>query len=119
MQKDITFGEKKIPMRATAATSYRYRRIFHADLLQELVNNKKNGDDAVNAEVAQKLGFIMAASAADKDMNALSEEDYIDWLDSFDFMELMDALPQVVGLYLASKETKATPKRRAGAQKGR
>lgn len=110
MQKDIKIGEETIPMRATAATAYRYRQVFRSDLLIELTN--KDAPDAAKVETFQRLAYIMAATAAGEDMNALSEAGYLEFLDRFDYMDLIEAMPEVVGLYISSKSNTSQAKKK-------
>lgn len=109
MQRDIKIGDQIVPMRATAATAYRYRQVFRSDLLIELTNK---GPDAEKVETFQRLAYIMTASAAGEDMNALGESGYLDFLDRFETLELVEALPEVVGLYMASKGSESKAKKK-------
>lgn len=112
MQKDIEIGEQTVAMRANAATAYRYRQVFKGDLLTELVARQNNQTDPEYIELIQRLGYIMAAAAAGKDMNTLSEVSYVDWLEGFDAIELMEALPKIMEVYVGNKVTKSTPKKK-------
>lgn len=100
MQRDIQIGTQMVPMRATAATAYRYRQAFHGDLLTELAKEKPEQE---NVEIFQRMAYIMNKSAIGADMNMLNIEGYVDWLEKFEALELIEALPQVVGLYMESK----------------
>lgn len=100
MQREIKIGEDMVPMRATAATAYRYRQTFHGDLLTELAKEKPEQE---NVELIQRLAYIMSKSAENADMNGLNENGYIDWLEQFDPMDLLEAMPSVIGLYMESK----------------
>lgn len=113
MQKEIKIGGTTIPMRATAATAIRYRQVFGKDLIVELAREKA---EAENLEIIQKLAFIMAKAAEGADMNTLSVRMYIDWLDERDYMDLVDALPDVIGLYMAGKGTLSDAKKKETPQ---
>ena len=108
MQKDIRIGEQMVPMRATAATAYRYRQTFHGDLLTELAKKK---EETENVELVQRLAFIMAKSATDTNMNTLNEDAYFDWLEQFETIDLVEALPQVIALYMTSKGSTSEAKK--------
>ena len=103
-------------MRATAATAYRYRQVFRTDLLVELT---KDVPEAAKIEIFQRLAYIMTAAAANEDMNALSESGYLDFLDRFEYLELVESLPSVVELYMASKTNMADAKKKQGPQNGK
>lgn len=108
MQKTIKIGEKMVPMRATAATAYRYRQAFHGDLLTELAKERQ-GQEYI--DLIQRLAYIMTKSAEEADMNALNEEDYINWLEKFEAVEMIEALPQVINLYMVSKTSTSKAKK--------
>lgn len=110
MQKDIVIGNETIPMKATAGTALRYRQVFGGDLLLELANVKK-AKDITAVEPVQKLAYIMAVSAGENKERA-SFKDYMEWLDNFETVDLMEALPKVVYLYNASKAGVSTPKKK-------
>lgn len=99
MQREIKIGTQMVPMRATASTAYRYKQVFHGDLLTELARKKPNTE---NLPIAQQLAFIMAKSAEGANMNALDINGYIDWLDNFEALDLAEALPAVIDLYTIS-----------------
>lgn len=110
MQKDIVIGNETIPMKATAGTALRYRQVFGGDLLLELANVKK-AKDITAVEPVQKLAYIMAVSAGENKERA-SFKDYMEWLDNFETVDLMKALPEVVYLYNASKAGVSTAKKK-------
>lgn len=112
MQRDIEIGDKTVAMRANAATAYRYRQVFKGDLLTELVARQNNPNDPEYIELIQRLGYILAAAAEGKDMNTLSEVDYVDWLENFEAVELMEALPKIMEVYIGNKVQKSTPKKK-------
>lgn len=99
MQREIQIGAQMVPMRATASTALRYKAVFHGDLLLELARKKP---DAENLPITQQLAFIMAKSAEGANMNALTMNEYIDWLDNFETIDLVEALPAVLNLYMES-----------------
>lgn len=99
MQREIQIGTKMVPMRATASTSLRYKAVFRGDLLTELARKKP---EAENVPIVQQLAFIMSKSAEGANMNALTLNDYIDWLDQFETLDLVEALPAALDLYMES-----------------
>lgn len=119
MEREITIGEKKIPMRATAGTAYRYERIFGEKLINAIIECSKDPENAENVETCQKLAYVLQASAAREDMNALSFDKYIDWLDNFDTIDLVSALPEILGLYIANRKTKSIPKKKDASPSGK
>ena len=108
MEKIVIIGKTEVPMRANAATAMRYRQTFHGDLLTELAKEKPETE---NVEILQKLAFIMAMSGADENMNHLTEEKYLEWLERFEYVDLIEALPEALGVYMATQKTQSEAKK--------
>ena len=108
MEKNISIGTSEVPMRANAATALRFRQVFHGDLLTELAKEKP---DTENVDILQRLAYIMAMAGADENMNHLTEEKFMDWMEKWDYIDMVEALPEVLGLYLASKKTQSEAKK--------
>jgi len=119
MEREITIGEKKIPMRATAATALRYREVFKEDLLARLDIARKDMHSYGNIELYERLAYIMAASAEKKDMSKLSSADFDEWLDGFEFVDMIEAGIDIMNLYYGNKETTANAKKKADGQSGK
>lgn len=116
MYKNITIGEANIPMLSTAATNIYYKQIFRED---PLAIQTADATEAEGIVLAQRLAFVMAKQA--EGQKAVNEgkaakirdymqtinpdDDYIDWMDTLDFGELNDALPDVMSLYMAQQKT--------------
>lgn len=111
MQKTVKIGEKEVQMRSSAATAIRYRNIFHGDIMKELMEINTEKIDMAVIEKIQKLGFVMAKTAAGAKMAALTEDDYFEWLDQFDNMELMKAAKDIVMVYLGGKVSESELKK--------
>lgn len=121
MFKEITLktteGEKSFPFLATGTTAYRYRQIFHQDLLV-MLNNMETPDKA-DTSVGDKLAYIMNAQAEKKDLNKLSFDTFLEWADQFEGAELFLHMKDFVAFYLGSKETTSNPKNGAARQNGK
>ena len=112
MQKTVKIGEKEVEMRATAATAIRYRNVFHGDIMTELMEMNPEKIDAKVIEKIQQLGFIMAKTAEGANMSALTQDDYLEWLDQFDGMDLMTASKDIVTIYIGGKVSSSELKKR-------
>ena len=66
--------------------------------------------DIESIDVAGKLAYVMAAQANNEDMNALSADKYIEWLDGFDFTDFSDALSDVMEIFMGSSQGSVSPK---------
>lgn len=111
MQKTVKIGETEVQMRSSAATAIRYRNIFHGDIMKELMEINAEKIDMEVIEKIQKLGFVMAKTAVGAKMAALTEDDYFEWLDQFDNMELMKAAKDIVMVYLGGKVSESELKK--------
>lgn len=111
MQKSIMIGDVEVAMRASAATAIRYRNTFHSDIMKELMEMNPEKIDASVIEKIQKLGFIMAKSAEGANMTTLTEDDYLEWLDQFDSLEMMTASKDIVSIYLGGKVSESELKK--------
>jgi hypothetical protein len=101
----VTIGDKKVPMLANAATPFRFKMLFQIDLLQTMMK----GDDGDVTDY-EKLAFVMAMQAEKKDLSKLSEEDFFLWLEEFEFTDLVNALPEVVNIYMKNTKSDSDPK---------
>ena len=121
MFKQITLttndgGEKTFKFLATGTTAYRYRQIFHQDLMVQLSRLKTfqdsgASDEAADSTIFEKLAFIMNAQAEGLNMNTLNFDSFLEWADQFAGMELLSHAPEIIELYLGSKITKSVPKK--------
>lgn len=112
MFKEVSIGEKKVPLKATASTIIRYRQVFKRDLLKSIGTN----EDEVDAGIIQELAYVMAMAAAGEDMMKLNEETYMDWLDQFDSFDIInpDTAMEIIEVWNASKVTASEAKKKEG-----
>ena len=89
MRRDITLGDKVVPMEANAAIPIRFK-----------------------TEFAGKLAFVMAKSAEKADMRALTVDDYWAWLETLTGPAIAYAAPDIVDLYLGNEQTASEPKKK-------
>ncbi len=104
MTRTITIGEKPVMMTATASTSYRFKQIFHADLLKNIALLQNADDDTRGAEMADtltKLAYVMQAQAGNADMAKLNEDTFMTWLDEYAPMDFInqETMNAVLGLF--------------------
>lgn len=107
MIREVTIGDKKVPMLAVASVNVYYKRIFREDALEML-----SGDDSITVasrvDFIQRMGFIMAKLAESKqagkrEIMQLNEDDYIEWLDDFDNGALIEATGEISALYMGQQ----------------
>lgn len=118
MYKEIKVGEKQVPMLANAATPIRYKQVFGKNLLKYFMGNESQEEMAA---MAGELAYILARAGEGADMNKLSIEDYISWLEDFEAMAFVDVdvVSKIVGLYQGNMESEATAKKGQGRPKGK
>lgn len=110
MQKTIKIGEREVALRPSAATPYRYTNVFHENFFTAIESVMKTEDGLDSMETVSKLCYIMAMQAEGADMNALNEQTFEEWLDQYSFMELSNALGDVLEVYTDSAKTNVAPK---------
>lgn len=101
---------------ASGTTAYRYRQVFHQDLMMQLnkmglFREEGASEEAVDTTVIEKLAFIMNAQADGKNMNTLNFDSFLEWADQFSSMEMITHASEIVEVYLDSKATSSIPKK--------
>ena len=108
MRRTITIGSEQVEMAANAASPFVYHKIFGKDFL------KITQKDPDNTEVYGEMAFVMTKQAEIGELEmmkgAVTETDFITWLTKFDPMDMIDAMPQVVSLYVDQRKGTAVPK---------
>lgn len=105
MYGKVKISDKEVEFLANASTSFRFKNIFGIDLIALLAKGDEGAVDDY-----ERLAFVMAKQAEKADMNTLTAEDFYLWLESFEFTDLVEALPEIVGLYMKNKITASDPK---------
>lgn len=105
MYGTVTISGKETGFLANASTPFRFKNVFNIDLISLL----SKGDDGA-VDDYERLAFIMAKQAEKADMSTLTAEDFYTWLESFEFTDLVEALPEIIGLYMQNKKTNSDPK---------
>lgn len=107
MYKKIEIDGKEIEVVANAATPFRFKQIFHKDLLTILGNEKKAEEEGV--ETVTQLAFVMAKQAEKADMSKLNEAEMINWLEDFSPMAFINAAEDIMNAYIDQTVGSATP----------
>ena len=116
----LTIGNKEVPMESTALTSLAYKKIFGDDILRTLGTFRKlnvTGSEANSAiDGVSQLAFVMAKQADDtitvKDLMRLTEDDYYEWLNTFEYGDLIDSetISQILDVWSGNLATTVDPK---------
>lgn len=113
MNKTINVGGKDLILAANAATPYRYKQIFHEDLFQVFqAASKVKGENFELADTVTKMAYVMARQAEGANMNSLSEEDFLSWLEGFAPMDLLVESEAIVNFYLSTTQGTISPKKK-------
>ena len=102
MYQVVELGDKKVPMRASAATPVFYKNIFQEDVLRCF-----NDPDAPTEWIA-RLAYIMAKQGEGADMKLLNEDDFVAWLDTFDALDIFGVSENNKVIELFGKQQKTT-----------
>lgn len=95
MRGTIIFGEKPVELVANGATPVLYKRVFRRDFL----NSANKADDM---DIYVELAFIMAKQAEkplSELINALKYEDYLEWVENFGAMDIVEKVTDIFALY--------------------
>ena len=77
------------------------------ETLQAIIKIGSSGE----LDTISKMAYIMNMAATGEDMNALSFEKYMDWLDQFDSMEFLTKSMEIIDIYMTNRETSVEPKK--------
>lgn len=107
MFKTMEIGGKELELAANAATPFRFKQVFHKDLFSVLGNEERAAEEGV--ETITQLAYIMTKQAEKADMNKLSEDGFIQWLEDFPPMAFVDSAEEILNAYMDQTEGTATP----------
>ncbi len=113
MVKTIKIGGGEAILAANAATPYRFKQVFGEDLFKIFGATTQRSDEE-NIELADtvmKMAYIMMRQGENADMNRLSEEDFMKWLEGYAPMDIVLAGENIIDLYMSSTQGSITPKK--------
>lgn len=104
MDRTINVGGCEMRLRANAATPIYYRNIFRDDLLNHLGEEESNG---ARTEAVMRLAFVehMQATNEPKDLRKIGEEQFVAWLERFEWKDVLTAGQEAVMLWSGQSET--------------
>ncbi|MNW36741.1 hypothetical protein D3C74_137590 [compost metagenome] len=113
MEKTIVIDGKTVSFKTTGATPLRYKQQFRKDFFADLVSlvgkldskkeiNEIEADDItnINFEIFYNIAWTFAKTA-DKSIAAP-----LDWLDTFDEFPILEILPELQDMLMATVQTK-------------
>lgn len=106
MEKIIKLGEKEVLFRATAATPMKYRNAFAGrDIFKDLMNMEdvKEGElDNLDMGMFERIAYVMSDAIG-------NHVGFEDWLESFEIMDIMNALPEIMEVWEDNAKTQSEP----------
>lgn len=109
MKKTIEISGQPMEFEASAMTDHMADHIFGINISYAV----QHSDDATMTELVKKLAFVLnkrAELGGWRAVEELSEEDYLDWLDSIDSFALETNAKEILNLYANNKKTAVSPK---------
>lgn len=97
----------EMELSANAATPFRFKQVFHKDLMTVFANEEKAQQEGL--EVVTELAYIMNKQAQKADMTKLSFDDFIEWLEGFGPMAFVESSEDIVAVYTETSATSSTP----------
>lgn len=114
MYNIVKIGEHDVPMLSMASVDIYYRNIFHEDAIKLQASGNFDEGDLIN--FISRMAFVMAKFAELKDrkeMNKLTEDMFLDWLDQFERQDFINALVDVRMTYEGQVVTNSDAKKKA------
>lgn len=120
MYAKIMLGDKEVELAANAATPHRFRKIFHRDPMKEFgAVYEGKVDQMESIDLFSQAAFVMNMAARKMDLNNLSEDDYVEWLEDFETYDILEASQKILAVYLGNNKLLSESKKEEGQQTGR
>ena len=112
MFKEIQLGEKSLKLLANGATPYRFKQVFHKDVMKIFFDQ----EEAEIAEVSAELAYIMNAQAlnaedAKKSMTTLNFDAFLKWLEDFEPLTFSTYSNEIYDVYTSGAITSEKSKK--------
>ena len=105
--------EKEVSFLSTGTTAIRFKQIFHKDLMPSIT--KLLRDEELNPDadliVGQELAFVMNKQAEGRNMNTVTYEEYLTWIDEYDSASLFQNIADFIKIYTGSRGSTSEPKK--------
>lgn len=105
--------EKEVSFLSTGTTAIRFKQIFHKDLMPSITKLLK--DEELNPDVdlivGQELAFVMNKQAEGRNMNTVTYEEYLTWIDEYDSASLFQNIADFIKIYTGSRGSTSEPKK--------
>ena len=114
MVKTVKIGGGEVILAANAATPYRFKQVFGEDLFRIFseTQTKTEEENIELADTVMKLAYIMMKQAEKADMDMISVDDFMKWLEGYAPMDIVLAGEEIIGLYMSSTLGSVEPKKK-------
>ena len=114
MVRTVKIGGGEVILAANAATPYRFKQVFGEDLFRIFSEStqKSEEENIELADTVMKLAYIMMRQAEKADMDLVSVDDFMSWLEGYDPMDIVLSAEDIIGTYMSSTTGSITPKKK-------
>lgn len=113
MYRVVKIGDRDVPMLAMASANIYYKRVFGEDPIKVQADDDSTTGD--NVTFAMQMAYIMATMAEAQgnraQLNAMSIDGYIAFLDQFENGDYIKAVPDFMAVYNGQKNVTSTEKK--------
>lgn len=107
MYKVFNIGGVEVEANANAALPFRYQQVFHKDLLNWIGKDIQLSD---MMNLAGEILYVTHNAAIKADMNSLSFEGYIEFLETLGNGDLLEEAENIVAFMYESTKSSVSPK---------
>lgn len=117
--KKIIIGGREVEMLAMSSCNFYYKRLFDEDaFVMQARTVSTEGGEGMGVTFAMQMGFIMkkfADAHGDRNiMNALTLDEYLDWIDQFGTFDFVEPSGEIITLYASQNKTTSVEKKEGG-----
>lgn len=117
--KKIKIGDREVEMLAMSSCNFYYRRLFGEDPFElQAQAASREGGAAMGITFAMQMGFVMKKAAeahGDRTiMNALTLDEYLDWIDQFNTFDFAEPSGPIIELYATQNKSRSLEKKEGG-----
>ena len=104
-------GSVPVNFAGNAATTYRYKSLFGRDLMKAFVEQGTNLDTDMIFELAFTM-HLQAEGYKTEQFSGVTYEDYLDWMEHYDFVDLVAAAPEIIKVWADTSKISSKAKKK-------
>lgn len=117
MERTIEIAGVPVRFKASAATVRSYRNEYNRDLLRDMtqvIERSQSGQlSGEELEIFENFAYLCAKAADPEGVPHTPDE----WLEQFEMLDIYEALPKLVDLWISGQKTLEEPKKKQDRQK--